>query len=253
MMSDEIIQSENNLPLPQNNELQSLFERLHGLIQEVEEANNDIDRIVNQGFLGRFVSNVKGETAQAFASAQDLQAQLQEAQIALAFVNLKLVGQLKGQQDLIEKQQSELTKSNERIENQQKEINEATSKIKKQQKTIFKILNLTQEQEEQIREVVQTSEYVKNLEKAHNRKFDDFSKELKKTRTKIEIDYQKIINSEVVNLNQEIQKLSRDLIESKKNINDNILETSSQFKVRFQFSIIAVLVALILSIIAILI
>ncbi|XWN36817.1 MAG: hypothetical protein ROO71_12750 [Balneola sp.] len=253
MMSDEIIQSENNLPLPQNNEIKSLFERLHGLIQDVEEANDDISSIVNQGFLGRFVSNVKGETAQAFAKAQDLQAQLQEVQIALAFVNLKLVGQIKEQQDLIEQQQSELTKSNERIENQQAEINEATSKIKKQQKTIFKILNLTQEQEEKIREVVQTSEYVKNLEKAHNRKIDNLSKELKDTRTKIENDYQKIITSEVDNLNQEIQKLSRNLVEGKKNINDKISEISSQFKVRFQFSIIAILIALVLSIIAILI
>lgn len=178
-MNAALTTKRNGLPVLHGSDALDLYERFRGLISEVKDAQNDVNRITQQGFLGRFVSNVSGETSRAFAHAQDLQAQLQEAQVALAFVNLQLIGQLKEQQDTIDQQQRDLAKSNERLEKQQTEIQETTANVEKQQETILRLLNLSSDQEAQIREIVQTAGYVKNLEKLHGQQIDALSLEIR--------------------------------------------------------------------------
>lgn len=159
-----------------------LFEQFRSLIEESQAAQWEVDRITNQGFLGRFLSSVSGKTGRALARAQVLQSDLQEAQIELAFLNLQLVAQLKAQQDTIDEQQHDLAEANDRLEAQQSEIQKTTANVEKQQATILKLLKLSAEEEKRIREVVQSSDYIKSLEEGHDARIDALGQRLEDAR-----------------------------------------------------------------------
>ena len=205
-MSQLPVPVHNGLPAPLYADVRKLFERLEELIEAVKEANGDVKRLSEQGFLGRFVSNVSGETGRAFANAQDLQGQLQEAQIALGILNLQLLGQLKTQQDTIDEQQRALAEANDRLEAQQSEIQTTTGRVEKQQETILSLLNLTKEQEAEIREVVQQAAYVRDLEKRHDARLAELADELSTARTEVGEWVQRRLVEETTELQTAIEK-----------------------------------------------
>jgi chromosome segregation ATPase len=156
-----------------------LFDRLQQLAMDTRAANGDIHRLVNQGFLGRFVSSVTGETATTFARAQNLQTQLQEAQIALVLLNLHLTDQVRQQQTALTRQQEILLNANTRIEAHQQDIQASAEQIKAQNETILQLLELSAEQEARIREVVQTADYVTRVERRHDERLSELSEQLR--------------------------------------------------------------------------
>ena len=249
-MNDKLIIKDNNLPFNKITDINSLYGRLSLLIKEVNDSNDDIKKITDQGFLGRFVSNINGKTSRALAKGQSLQSQLQEAQIALAFVNLKLVAQLKNQQDLIERQQRRLNNANESLEKQQQKIYQTTKNVEEQQKTILNLLNITSEQEEQIREVVQTAEYLNKLERDINDKFIDMHSLIENANKDYHKLFNDVMNNEITSLGAKITDNSNLMDESLKSLNERISDSEKNSYSRSQVNYILILLALILSAVA---
>jgi hypothetical protein len=98
--------------------------------------------------------------------------------IALVLLNLHLTGQLRQQQTALTRQQEDLLNANGRIEAHQQEIRASAEQIKAQNDTIFQLLELSTEQEAHIREVVQTADYVKRMERRHNKHLSILSEQL---------------------------------------------------------------------------